>query len=132
VAIGTLAGIRAWDMPQQGILHIFRIDLEDDGVDEIFISASHLDDSQHTTRNGDYSIILMRKVAGNEAVTTPLIADIYRSKEAETTYPRTYTLANFMDLNQDGILEVVVDYHRWEEDGALIYPIQGQQITQVP
>jgi|WetSurMetagenome_2_1015567.scaffolds.fasta_scaffold215913_2 hypothetical protein len=118
--------------PQLGTLHIYRVDLEDDGPDEIFISATHLDDSQHTTRKGDYSIVLMRKVAGNEAVTMPLVADIYRSQEAESTYPRTYLLSNFIDLNQDGILEVVIDYHRWEEDGAILYTVHGQESAQVP
>jgi len=62
--------------PQPALLHIYRVDLEGDGVDEIFISATRLDDSQHTTRKGDYSIVLMRKVGGNETVTVPLIADI--------------------------------------------------------
>jgi hypothetical protein len=118
--------------PQLGSLHIYRVDLEGDGVDEIFISAARLDDSQHTTRNGDYSLVLMRKVAGNDAVTTPLIADIYRSGEAQITYPRIYLLSNFIDLDQDGILEVVVDYHGWEEDGALIYTINGKEVAQVP
>jgi hypothetical protein len=65
-------------------------------------------------------------------VTLPLVADIYRSQEAEITYPRTYLLSNFIDLDQDGILEVVVDFHRWEEDGAMIYTIHGQEIAQVP
>jgi hypothetical protein len=118
--------------PEPGTLHIFRVDLEDDGVDEIFISATHLDDSQHTTRAGDYSIILMRKVVGNEAMTMPLVADIYRTKDPEVSYPRTYQLANFADLDQDGILEAVVSYHRWEEDGAMIYTVHGQEIIQVP
>ncbi len=118
--------------PQLGSLHIYRVDLEGDGVDEIFISATHLDDSQHLTRKGDYSIVLMRKVAGNEAMTVALIADIYRSRDAEITYPRTYLLSNFMDLDGDGILEVVVDHHGWENDGALIYTIHGQKVTQVP
>jgi hypothetical protein len=120
------------DDPQLDSLHIFRVDLEGDGADEIFISASHLDDSQHTTRRGDYSTVLMRKVAGNEAMTVPLIADIYHSGEAEITYPRTYLLSNFIDLDQDGILEVVVGYHQWEKDGAIIFTVQGQQISQVP
>jgi len=118
--------------PQLGPLHIFRVDLEGDGADEIFISASHLDNSQHTTRSGDYSIVLMRKVAGNEAITVPLIADIYRSSEAEITYPNTYLLSNFIDLDQDGVLEVVVDYHQWEKDGAIIFTVQGQQVSRVP
>ena len=118
--------------PQLGILHIYRIDLEADGVDEIFITASHLDDSQHTTSPGDYSIVLMRKVVGNEAVTLPLIADIYRSKDAVITYPSIYSLSKFIDLNQDGTLEVVVDFQQWEGNGALIYAITGQEITKIP
>lgn len=118
--------------PQLGTLHIYRVDLEGDGTDEIFISATRLDDSQHTTRRGDYSIVLMRKVAGSEAVTMPLIADIYRSQEAETTYPRNYLPSNFIDLDQDSILEVVVEYQQWEGEGAIIYTINGQEIAPVP
>jgi hypothetical protein len=118
--------------PQLGTLHMYRVDLEADGTDEIFISATHLDDSQHTTRRGDYSIVLMRKVAGNEAMTVPLVADIYRSQEAETSYPRTYLLSNFIDLDQDGILEVIVDYQQWEGAGAIVCIIHGQDITRVP
>jgi hypothetical protein len=118
--------------PQPGTLHIYRVDLEGDGTDEIFISATRLDDSLHTTGAGDYSIILMRKVAGDAAVTLPIVADVYRSKEAGTTYPRAYLISNFVDLDQDGVLEVVIDYKRWEDDGALIYTIHGQEVAQVP
>ena len=117
--------------PQPSDLRIFRIDLENDGVDEIILSATHLDDSQHYTKAGDYSILL-RKVTENGAVTLPVVTDIYRSEEPEVSYPRTYLPANFIDLNQDGILEIVVDFHQWEEDGALIYAISGQEIRQVP
>jgi hypothetical protein len=118
--------------PQLGDMHVFRVDLEEDGTDEIFVSATHLDDSQHTARAGDYSVVLMRKVAGNEAVTLPLVADIYHTQQAEIVYPRTYSLANFIDLNQDGVLEVVIDFDEWEGDGALLYTILGQRVTQVP
>jgi hypothetical protein len=117
--------------PEIGTLHIYRVDIESDGVDEIFLSAAHLDESQHTTKAGDYSVVLMRKVAGNNAVTRPIVADIYDSQEAEITYPRTYSLANFIDLNQDGVLEVVVDVQRWEGVGARVYQINGQDILEV-
>jgi hypothetical protein len=116
--------------PQLGTLQVFRVDVEGDGTDEIFISATHLDDSQHTTKAGDYSIVLMRKVAGNDAMTIPLVADFYISKELEITYPRTYFLANFIDLNQDGILEVVVGIQKWEGFGAVVYQIDEQNVTE--
>ncbi|HSL46188.1 MAG TPA: hypothetical protein VK897_22325 [Anaerolineales bacterium] len=116
--------------PQLDILHIFRVDIEGDGAEEIFLSATHLDGSQHTTQAGDYSIVLMRKVVGNEALTRPIVGDIYHSAEAEITYPRTYSLANFIDLNKDGILEVIVDVQRWEKAGAIIFQIDGDDVIE--
>jgi hypothetical protein len=118
--------------PEPGLLHIFRVDLENDGVDEIFISATHLDGSQHYTKSGDYSIVLMRKVVGNDVVTLPIVTDLYHSQEPEITYPRTYSLSNFLDLNRDDVLDVVVDFQRWEDAGALIYQVNGLQVVQVP
>jgi hypothetical protein len=116
--------------PRLGSFHIFRVDLEGDGVDEIFISATHLDESQHMSRAGDYSVILMRRVAGNEAVTLLILGDIYTSAEPELTYPRTYSIANFIDLNRDGRLEVIVDIMRWEGSGAAVYEIDGQTVME--
>ena len=117
--------------PQLDDLHVFRVDIEGDGVDEIFISASHLDESQHTTKAGDYSVVLMRKVTGNDAVTVPIVGDVYHSQELEITYPTTYSLINFIDLNQDGVLEVIVDTQKWENIGARIYQVNGQDVLQV-
>ena len=116
--------------PQIGALQILRVDIEGDGTDEIFISATRLDGSQHTTKAGDYSIILMRRVAGNDAVTKFVAGDVYHSQDLETTYPRTYSLANFIDLNQDGALEVVVDIQQWEGLGAIVFQIDGQDVLQ--
>ena len=116
--------------PEIGTLQIFRADLEGDGSDEIFISATHLDDSQHTTKAGDYSIVLMRKVTGNDVITTLVVGDVYASKELEITYPRTYSLANFIDLNQDGVLEVVVSFLKWEGFGASVFQVDGQDVIQ--
>lgn len=112
-------------------LQVLRVDLEGDGTDEVFVSANHLDGSQHTTKAGDYSIVLMRKVVGNDITTTLVVGDVYRSQELEITYPRTYLLGNFIDLDQDGVLEVVVDIQQWEGFGAIIYQVDGRNVTQV-
>jgi hypothetical protein len=106
------------------------VDIEGDGTDEVFISAAHLDDSQHTTKAGDYSILLLRQVLGNEAITKLVAGDVYRSLEPEITFPRMYSFANFIDLNQDGRLEVVVDIQKWEGIGAQVYQIDGDDIIQ--
>ncbi len=121
----TAQGIAA---PEVGTLRVFRVDLEGDGADEVFISATHLE-NQHAVKPGDYSVILMRRVEGNNVVTLPLLGDVYSSEEA--ALPQTYSLGNFLDLNQDGALEVIVDVERWEWAGAFIYQIDGQNITHV-
>ena len=67
---------------------------------------------------------------GNEAVTRLIVGDLYRSQELEITftYPRTYSLANFIDLNQDGRLEVVVEIQKWEGFGARVFQIDGEDV----
>ena len=112
-----------------GTLQVIRVDLEGDGTDEIFISATRLDGQ--ITKAGDYSIVLMRKVIGNDIVTKLVAGEVYHSNDAELTFPRTYSLANFIDLNQDGVLEVVVGYSKWEGFGARVYQADGQELTQV-
>jgi len=114
--------------PQVDSIHVYRVDIEGDGTDEVFVSATHLDESQHTTKAGDYSIILMRQVIGNEAVTKLVVGDVYRSQDLEITFPRTYSLANFIDLNQDGSLEVVVDVQQWEGFGARVFQIDEEDV----
>ncbi len=118
--------------PDVRITRVVRVDLEGDGVDEVFINASRfLDESGHNTELGDYSILLMRRVAGDSVVTVPLVADVYLSPTAELSFPFTYLLVNALDLNRDGTLEVIVDVSRWEGDGVLVYQVDGVNVTQV-
>jgi hypothetical protein len=118
-------------------IHITRIlqaDIEGDGVNEVLLSASYFKDpSGHMAETGDYSIILMRKVIGNNVVTLPLVQDYYVTSlpEAELTYPLTYTVAAALDLNRDGTLEVIVDVSRWEGGGAIVYRVDGQNVREV-
>ena len=118
-----------------GEIHITRIlqaDLEGDGINEVLLSATYFKDiSGHMTETGDYSVVLMRKVLGNNVLTIPLISEYYVSSAPELSYPRTYTLAEAIDLNRDGILEVVVDVSRWEGNGAIVFRVDGQNAREV-
>jgi hypothetical protein len=117
--------------PDVQINHIVRVDMEGDGVDEVFITASRfLEETGHMTEYGDYSIILMRKVVGDIVVPVPIVADVYISSTPEITFPFTYSFANLLDLNQDGILEVIVEVARWEGNGVIIYRVDGVNVTQ--
>lgn len=116
--------------PDLGTLHIFRADLEVDGVDEILITATYIDGYPYRANAGDFSIVLLRKVVGNGTVTVPLVTDVYRAQQ-EVIYPATYSVGNFIDLNRDGVLEVIVEIQGWEQFGAQVYEINGQTATQV-
>jgi hypothetical protein len=118
--------------PEVKITRILRTDIEGDGIDEVFIAATRfISYSMPVTEMGDYSIILMRKVQGNEVVTIPLAADVYHSLQSEPTYPYTYALAGFFDLNQDANLEVILKVNRWEGGGIIVYEVKDKNTLQV-
>ena len=116
------------------ITRILQVDIEGDGVDEVLLSASYFRDPPgHMAETGDYSIVLMRKVAGNSVATVPLVEDYYVTSlpEAELVYPLTYSLAGALDLNRDGTLEVILDVSRWEGGGAIVFRVDGQNVREV-
>ena len=116
------------------ITRILQVDMEGDGVNEVLLSASYFKEKfAFLTETGDYSVVLMRKVIGKNVVTMPLVKDYYISSvpEFEVTYPNTYTLADAVDLNHDGTLEVIVDVRRWEGGGAIVYRVDGQNVREV-
>lgn len=125
-----LAG-QGLDHPVVQISRIVRVDLEGDGADEVFIVASHFkDQSGHLAEDGDYSLVLMRKVT-TSVITSPLVADLYHSKDPVQVFPKTYELIKTMDLNRDGKLEVIVVAHFWEGFGAQVYEIKGTKPAEV-
>jgi len=116
------------------VTRILQVDMEGDGVNEVLISASYFTEKfAFLTETGDYSVVLMRKVIGNTVVTIPLVKDYYVSSvpEFEVSYPNIYTVAETMDLNGDGTLEVIVDVHHWEGWGAIVYRVDGQNVREV-
>ena len=114
------------------ITRVLQVDIEGDGVNEVLLSASYFKDaSGHMTETGDYSVVLMRKVIGNNVLTIPLMKEYYVSSAPELSFPNTYTLAEAVDLNHDGTLEVVVDVSHWEGGGALVYRVDGQNVREV-
>ncbi len=117
------------------ITRILQVDMEGDGVNEILLSASYFKEKSQPfyTETGDYSIVLMRKVIGNHVVTIPVAGAYYVTSvpQLEISYPNTYTLADAVDLNGDGTLEVIVDVRRWEGWGAIVYRVDGQNVREV-
>jgi len=129
--------IRSWLIdkgfaePVVEISQILRVDIEGDGTDEVLISASHfVEPTGHDVEFGDYSLVLMRKVIGNSVETVPLVADYYY-QEVANQFPLTYTTTFPADLNNDGVMEVIVGVERWEGSGVIVFEIDGTNVHPV-
>ena len=117
--------------PAVEISQILRVDIEGDGTEEVLISASHfVEPTGHSVEYGDYSLVIMRKVVGNSVVTVPIVADYYY-QEVEVQFPRTYAPVFLADLNNDGVLEILVGVKRWEGSGVVVYEVDEANVRKV-
>lgn len=134
VYLEAVAGWLVDQAPSQPVViidKIWRVDIEGDGTDEVFINATRfVEPTGHSVEPGDYSVVLMRTVIGNEVVTVELVGDYY-DKVVEIQFPLTYHLKFIGDLNGDGRLEVVVGVSRWEGSGVMVFEIDGDEAEQV-
>jgi hypothetical protein len=134
VYLEAVAGWLVDQAPSQPVVmieKIWRVDMEGDGADEVFINATRFSEpSGHSVEPRDYSVVLMRTVIGNEVVTVELVGDYY-PESVELQFPLTYSLEFIGDLNGDGRLEVVVGVTRWEGVGVLVFEIDHENVEQV-
>ena len=125
--------LRANGLVQSDILltRVLKVDLEGDGTDEVLISASRFsDESGHDVSSGDYSLIVLRKVAGNTAITIPMVTYYYLESQL-LAYPNKYTLSAVMDLNGDGRMEILVGITGWEKVGTLGYEVDQSAVRNI-
>lgn len=127
-----LEALAAWlveqapSQPVVAINKIWKVDLDGDGADEVFINATrYTEPTGHNVEPHDYSVVLMRTVLGSDVVTVKLIGDYY-SETVANQFPMTYNLEFIGDLNADGQMEVVVGISRWESSGAMVFEIDGE------
>jgi len=130
-----LQAITAWQieqapsMPIPLINKIWKVDLEGDGTDEVFINGTRFaEPTGHNVGPRDYSVVLMRTVIGSEVATVELVGDYY-SEEAMNEFPLTYNLEFIGDLDGDGTMEVVVGVSRWEGTGVMVFDVNGAEVN---
>jgi hypothetical protein len=121
--------------PDVNVTQVLRVDLEGDRVDEVLVSATYYASGfegspSPSAEAGDYSIVFMRKVMGGIVETRVLAADVY-SRAAEFVAPAEYKIKGVLDLNGDGMMEVVVYGRYYEGHWSTVYQVKGTQVEEV-
>lgn len=134
-AVASLLMKKGIRHPEVIITKILRVDLEGDGVDEVIINASRVnrwENGSITTdaSAGDYSIVMLRKVI-NGKVETIMLDEEYHIKPTKFSAPNEFTLTAVLDLNGDGVMEIIDAGGYYEGDWKTVYSIQGNKAVDV-
>lgn len=121
--------------PQVNITKVVRVDLEGDGVDEVIINATRVNRWENgsitpNASSGDYSIVILRKMI-NGKVRNIMLDEEYHTKPETFSAPNEYNLSAILDLNGDGVMEIVVAGNYYEGDWKIVYSIQGNKAVDV-
>lgn len=111
--------------PKVEINSIIKTDIENDGVDEVFISATYFNNSimPGGIETGDYSFVYLRKII-NGKVENIILEGNFFPEGQNTEIAFRFKLCNILDLNNDGKLEFIIYGEYYEGYGFSIYKLQ--------
>ena len=115
------------------IVKNYRIDLEGDGVEEVFLKAEYLPELGFYCKKGTYSFILYRRIIDGKVENRILAGNFYKEDTVEfgDECPCSHNISLFADLNGDGLIEVILGYSYYEGFGYHVYEFKGRQPKKV-
>ena len=124
------------EQPKVRIDSILRVDLDDDGEDEVLISATNYfsKDDRVPMRSpaGSYSMVLLRRVVAGKVETQLVEGEFhpkaYVRKEDSFDAPNAYKVIATLDLNGDGKMEVVIGSNYYEGEEITIYRCDPKKV----
>lgn len=116
--------------------NIFSIDLEGDGIDEVFIEATNYKDENGeiggTARAGSYSFVLMRKMVSGKPKNFLIEGEFHPKKPEIEDYVTESDLSAFADLNGDGKMELILEnIYSYGGVSTEIYEIEKNTLKEV-
>jgi hypothetical protein len=122
--------------PNVHLTQVIRVDLDGDGEDEVLVSATNYARFKPhggltpDARAGDYSLVFLRQVVQGQVVTR-IITGEYYPKAKKFTGPAEHRVIGVLDLNGDGIMEIVLSGRYYEGDWVEAYRVQGAKIIKL-
>lgn len=119
--------------PQVTIFQILRVDLDGDGTEEVLISANSKQNplGSHFLGKGDFSVVLLRSVTQGRAQTIPIVAEVELKDHADPIQTGQWhhkeTVVAVLDLNGDGMMEVVTAFQSIFDGGKSVYDVRGRK-----
>jgi len=121
--------------PKVNLTQVLQVDLDGDGVEEVLVSAGNYARFPQggltpDARAGDYSVVFLRQVVQGQVVTKIIAGEFYpRAKKFNA--PSEYRIIGVLDLNGDGVLEIVLSGRYYEGDWTEAYRVQGGKIIKL-
>jgi hypothetical protein len=122
--------------PKVNLTQVLQVDLDGDGVEEVLVSATNYQRFKPgggmtpDARAGDYSLVFMRKVVRGTVITKIITGDYY-PKAKKFSGPAEHRIIGVLDLNGDGILEIVLSGRYYEGDWVGAYRVKGVKISKL-
>lgn len=131
-AVGELLAGKGVMRADVKITQLLRVDLDGDGVDEVLLSATRYvhKDELMTAESGDYSFVAIRRVVKGD-VQTQIISGEFYPKKLEDAAPSIHELSGVLDLDGDGVLEVLVNSAYYEGGGLKVFQLQKDKLVEV-
>lgn len=105
--------------PIAKIAQIFSIDLDNDGVNEVLITATNIKNVHgFGWKAGEYSFVMMRKTTGSGVKDYLLDGNFFTKGKDNGAAPNRYEISSIADLNGDGKMEIVIYSAYYEGEGS--------------
>lgn len=117
--------------PQVRLTQVIRVDLEGDGSEEVLVSATHYARGLSASASpGDYSLVFLRRVVKGKVVTHLIEGDFF-PKGVEFGAPGEHRVGAVLDLNGDGVMEIVLFGRYYEGDWVAAYRVDGDKVVKI-
>jgi len=118
--------------PAPDVVEQVSADLDGDGTDEQIVVANHGSTEYFDETGASASIVFLRRVNGGTVVDHFVTADAPREREGPPPYVRNFLhIGAVADLNGDGTMEFVVQFHYYEGRGTVIHEMSKVDVPRV-